>query len=278
MFATPIVALLLFFVSSLGYADCVIKMTYKEGDKRPLIAKAPDNTGAYLDLFSEAAKRIDCKLRVIRLPKKRLHKMLAKGTLDFYPGASFSQKRAHYLFYIENGFLTGEYGITALQQPPLTSYEDLKSRGLIWVIELNSSKLELAESLGIHFQQRKYLNLDVVHKLILAKRHIFYVADKELVDYYPTRSGLVSLASGGMKIHKDCCGGDYPMHLGFSRFSKHFKERENPDYDSKIAISPTNFPTELDPQSIAYKFSKALQSLKDSGETEKIHMRYFNPK
>ncbi|MDQ6975776.1 MAG: hypothetical protein Q9M22_04325 [Mariprofundaceae bacterium] len=273
---TLIIAMSSLMLASLSYAECIINMTYKEGDKLPLIAKSPDNSGAYLALFSQAATRIGCTLHVTRLSKKRLHKMLAEGTLDFYPGASFSKKRSTYLFYIENGFSTGEYGITSLQQSEIMRYEDLKGRDLTWVLELNSSKHELAQSLNIHFQQRKYLNLDVVHKLIAGKRSVFYVADKELVDYYPKRSGLSSLKAAGMKVHKNCCGGEVPMYLGFSRYSKHFKERKNPGYDAKLAISPTNFPTELDPQSVAYKFSQALRSLKESGETKKIHTQYFH--
>ena len=65
-----IVALLYLSIVPVILADCVLKMAYKEGDKIPLIAKMPDNSGAYFDLFDTAAKKIGCRLEVVRLPKK----------------------------------------------------------------------------------------------------------------------------------------------------------------------------------------------------------------
>ena len=89
------ILLLLFLFPLNSSADCVITMTYKDGGKPPLIAAMPDNNGAYIDLFTKAADKIGCSLNLVRHPKKRLHKMLAQGKLDFYPGASFSKKRNH---------------------------------------------------------------------------------------------------------------------------------------------------------------------------------------
>lgn len=90
--------ILSFFVfasaTSFSFAGKEIKMVYKEGGKLPLIAKMPDNTGAYMELFSKAAKKIGCKIVISRMPKKRLHQKLGTGDLDFYPGASFSKKRS----------------------------------------------------------------------------------------------------------------------------------------------------------------------------------------
>jgi hypothetical protein len=226
-------------------------------------------------LFEQAAHAIGCQLTVTRLPKKRLHKMLAEGKLDFYPGASFSEKRSKYLYYIENGLSTGEFGITGLDVPELSSYQDLQGTKLIWLMELNSSKSEIAKSLGVEIQQLKYVNLDIVRKFIHAGRPVFYVADKELVDFYPKRSGVASFEEAGMKEHEHCCGGSAPMYMGFSRFSPLFKEKKNPEFNKDMAVSVTNFPTVVDHQSIAYKFGEALAALKKSGETAELHKKYF---
>lgn len=255
--------------------ECVLKMVYKEGDKMPLIAKNPDNSGAYFDLFDAAAKKIGCRLEVDRLPKKRLHVQLAKGKLDFYPGASFSKKRAKYLYYIENGFLTGEYGLTPANIPELRSFQQVKELGLIWLMELGGSKTGIAERLGIDTQKIVFVDIDKARQLFGKGRSQFYVADKELIIYYIKRE-RTSFEQIGLKIHKNCCGGDYPMYLGFSRFSPHFKEKPNSNYDKSQPLSQTNFPTVVLPGTIAHKLGEALQQLKKSGITKVIYEKHFS--
>ncbi len=268
-----LILLCLVFIINISHvkSECILKMTYKDGDKMPLIAKSPDNRGAYFELFSEASKRINCKLKIVRLPKARLHRYLKDGIVDFYPGASFSQKRAAYLYYFKNGFMTGEYGVTPLHIPKITNYKQVKELKLTWLMELASSKKEKAQEFQIPTQRVPFANLVIVRKMIASGRQIFYVADKELVDYYPKRDGFKSLRAAGLKLHKKCCGGEYPMYLGFSRFSKHLKEIPNPKFDKQKIISPTNFPTELSSNCVAYKLKKALQSLKNLGITDKIY-------
>ncbi|MDM8551757.1 hypothetical protein QUF72_16870 [Desulfobacterales bacterium HSG2] len=62
------------FTDSKGYADdeCVIKMGYRTNKREPLKGERPDNSGLYYDLYTKAAKRIGCKLEVIRKPKRRI--------------------------------------------------------------------------------------------------------------------------------------------------------------------------------------------------------------
>ena len=272
-----IAGLVLVYLSTVSFAfgECVLKMTYKDGDKMPLIAKKPDNSGAYFDLFDKAAKKIGCRLSVVRLPKKRLHHKLSKGTLDFYPGASFSKKRAKYLYYIENGFDSGEYGITPLNVPDITSFQQIKEVGLIWLMEHGSSKRELAKEFKIKTQDVRHADIDRARELFRAKRSNFYVADKELIDYYPKKSGISSLTDAGLKVHKQCCGGDTPMYLGFSRFSPHFKEKANPDYDKSKPMSRSNFPTVVVPGSIAHKLGQALLEMKKAGTSAAIWKKNF---
>jgi len=265
------------FTASTANAACVIKMVYKDGGKEPLIAKKPKHDGVYFDLYTAAAQRIGCSLEISRLPKKRLHVKLAEGTLDFYPGASFSKKRANYLYYIPNGLDTGEYGVTNLSVPDLKSYDDLKTQNIAWLMELGSSKVELAKELGIKAQERTHQDLEIVSKFIMRKpnSNYFYVADKELVDYYPRKSGIKSLTEAGLKVHKECCGGDQPMYMGFSRFSPHFKEEKNPSYDANQKLSPANFPTIVNKNSVVHRLGMALADLKKENKTADIYQRWF---
>ncbi len=262
---------------SFSASACTLNMVYKDGGKEPLIKKKPKHDGVYFDLFSKAAQKIGCKLKVSRLPKKRLHDMLKKGSLDFYPGASFSKKRAKYLFYTPNGLDTGEYGITNTAINNLSSYDDLKSYNATWLMEIGSSKQDRANSLGIKTQDRKHFDLDFVSKYINRSKdkNYFYVADKEIVDYYPQKSGK-SLSDAGLKVHKDCCGGDQPMYMGFSRFSANFKEVPNPSYKKSMAISPDNFPTMLDKSSVVYKLAMALSGMRTDGTTSSIYKKWFS--
>jgi len=259
----------------MAQADCLITMAYKEGAKMPLIAKSPDNSGAYLELFSRASQEIGCVLKVQRYPKKRLHIMLGEGNLDFYPGASFSNERAKYLYYIPNGFETAEYAITSLEVLKIKDYADIKAKKLVWFMELGSSKKELARKYGITINQTGTVDIDKARKMIILGRAAIIAQDKEPVDYYLKKNKLTSYESIGLKIHKDLFGGLQPMYMGFSRSSPHFKESPNPNHDPNQPISPDNFPTIIDSSCVAFKLGKALKGLSDSGETSKIYNRYF---
>ena len=250
-------------------------MTFKEGDKLPLIAKNPDNSGAYSELFSLAAEKIGCKITITRLPKKRLHRQLEKGELDFYPGASFSNKRAEYLYYIDNGFTTAEYGITSINSSEIFNFQQVKEFNLIWLMELGSSKNEPANKNGVQTMPVRFADIEKARYLISKGRNIFYIADKELVDYYLKRTGYRSFKDAGLKVHYGCCGDKVPMYMGFSRLSPHFKERPNPKYDKTKKLSPSNSPTVIDPGCVAYKLGQALMEIKASGKTAQIYQKYF---
>ncbi|MCP3922756.1 MAG: amino acid ABC transporter substrate-binding protein [Desulfobacterales bacterium] len=260
-----------------SYGENIIKMTYKDGDKKPLIQKEPDNSGAYLDLFTEAAKMIGYKIIVKRLPKKRLHDYLKKGKLDFYPGASFSKKRAKYLYYIENGFNSGEYGITAKNIPEITNVNQLKKLKLTWLLELGSSKIELANRLKLEIYKINFANIEKMQMFVSKRtRSFFYIADKELVDYYLKKTDYKSFEEAGLKVHKNCLGGDKPMYMAFSRKSSLYKEKINPNYKKNKPISISNFPEVIDKNCIAYKLGQALKKMKKSGRTQKIYDKYFS--
>ena len=101
------------------------------------------------------------------------------------------------------------------------------------------------------------------------------MADKELVEYFPRKSGIKKFADAGLKVHKQCCGGEQPMYMGFSRFSPRFKETANPSYDVSRKTSPSNFPTTASKDSIAYRLGEALAAMKKENITSEIYKRWF---
>lgn len=265
---------------ALARGTCVLKMVYKEGDKLPLIAQKPDNSGLYRDLFTEAARRIGCELEITRLPKARLHMELEKGTYDFYPGASFSERRATYLYYMENGLPTGEYFLTSAGTPDLSSYRDLRKvrdLGLIWLMEFDSSKAEKPVIYGINAHAMPYVDVETVAAFAQRGRKVFYVADMEIVDYYLRQNGRKSLERAGLKLHRDTELMGVPMYLGFSRRSPHWTGVMNPAHSPVHEGSPTNQAVVPDPDCVAARLGRALLRMKDSGYTAKLRAQYFEP-
>ena len=143
-------------------------------------------------------------------------------------------------------------------------------------MEIGSSKQDMAESLGIKLQNRKFFDLEFVSKYIKRSpgNNYFYVADKELVEYFHSKTGT-SLTEAGLKVHKNCCGGHQPMYLGFARRSSHVKEQPNPNYDASKKLSAANYPTILDASSVAYKLSEALAAMRAEGVTDVIYKKWF---
>ena len=274
----PLIAIILMMlilpVSSA--ANCILTMGYKESAKEPLINAGNDNSGAYLALFSMAAKQIGCSLEIIRLPKKRLHKMFAQGSLDFYPGASFSLAREKYLFYIANGFSTSEYGISDVSMPEISSYRQLTTNKTIWLQEIGSSKADIAKRLNIETITINKLTMDISRRILVRHKNTFAVIDREIHDYYLKANQLTSIKEIGLKLHRHCCGNEKPMYLGFSKYSVHFKQKVNPDYQPEEPLSPTNSTAILHKNSIAYLFSEALKQLQETGVTDRVYQKYFN--
>jgi len=88
--STSILLFACLFTLPVNAEDAVLKMGYKDKAKMPLINAPGDNSGVYQDLFQAAAQKIGKSLKIVRQPKKRVHAGFKDGSLDFYPGASFS--------------------------------------------------------------------------------------------------------------------------------------------------------------------------------------------
>lgn len=255
--------------------DKVIVMGYKSIAKTPLIGEEDDNTGLYLDLFNKAAKKIGYRLEIERLPKKRLHLALERGYIDFYPGSSFSQKRAKYLYYLENGLETKEVLVSTSEKKEINNISEAKGT---LIVELGSSKIEWDIIYpNIKITKLGKLSMDTIIKALKFNRGDFYIADIEIINYYKKINYLDSYLDIGIKIHENAINKKLiPMYLGFSRKSKLFNEIENSNFDNTKTISIKNFPTKVDENSVAYKFFKALDELKKEQVTKTIYNKYFN--
>ncbi|WP_415898769.1 substrate-binding periplasmic protein [Neptuniibacter sp. QD48_11] len=249
-------------------------MGYKAIAKPPLIGSNGDNSGLYLDLFEKAAERIGYELVVVRIPKKRLHFELSRGTVDFYPGSSFSQKRTGYIFYLPNGLQTKEVLISLDNRPEIKSMDGIEGR---LIVELSSSKLEWNQIYPkLTISQMGKLSMEKVIEALKTGRGDFYIADIEIVDHYKKVNYLDRYEDIGIKIHHNAINQAFiPMNMGFSRKSKLFSEYPNPNFSPDDEISIKNFYTIVDKDSVAYQFYQALDQLKQEGYTQKLYDQYF---
>lgn len=259
---------------SLHAQDKVITMGYKSISKLPLIGANENDEGLYKDLFSKAAKKIGYELKIIRYPKKRLHYALEQGLIDFYPGSSFSKKRAQYLYYLPNGLETKEVLVSLDTDVNYQSMDEVKGK---LVVELGSSKIEWDELYpNISIVQLGKLSMHTITNAIRFRRGDFYIADIEVVNYYKRIKKIKKYSDIGLKIHHNAINKNYiPMHLGFSRKSKLFKETTNEDFDENISTTIQNFPTVISKNSVAFKFYQALMQIKKEGTTKELYNLYF---
>lgn len=274
LFRISVLIVCLVFVVPASANDKTIIMGYKAIAKQPLIGDAEENTGLYQDLFSQAAAMIGYQLKIVRIPKKRLHFELAQGNVDFYPGSSYSQKRADYLYFLPNGLQTKEVLVSLLEQPEITDMSEAKGT---LIVELGSSKLEWDQLYpSINIVQLGKLSLGTVIKGLKARRGDFYIADIEIVDHYKKQHQLNSYADIGIRIHHQAINKQFiPMNMGFSRRSKLFSEQPNSAFDPEKGVTLDNVTTLVEKRSIAYQFYQALEVMRKQGETQKLYEKYF---
>jgi hypothetical protein len=242
-------------------------MGYRSNERLPLINKAPSNSGLYEALYSLAAKKIGCDLKIQRGPKKRILKKLLRGEIDFYPGFNFTQKRAKNIYYIENGIPGGDIGISRMDLETITNLKQLKGKILLSALGAADYIKDIE---GIHLHKVSEMSVDRAIILILKNRGDFYIYNKSSLEYAIQKQKITDI-----KIHPNCCGGITSLYLGFSKKSTHFKSINNPLFDSKKQLSVDNYPVILDKSSIAYKFQLQLHALKDNGSTDSLYKQYY---
>ena len=253
--------------------DKVLTMGYKDDAKLPFIGDAKDNSGAYLDLYTKAAKAIGYELKVVRAPKKRILADIEAGKIDFWPGADFDQDRAKYMCFLENGFMIQDVGITRADVPELKDISKFKGSMLV---ELGSTKGDLAKTYpGLKIETISGLTLPDVPALLTAKRGDIYIDDSPVIEYFEKTKGIKDLSSLGLKTHYGILGEPRKMYVGFSQKSDKLKSEPNPAYESKKPISIENFPIVVSKDCVAAQFAAALLKLKKDGEAQKIYDKHF---
>ena len=268
-----IIALLTLLAFGLAAQAKSLTMGYKDDNKLPFIGDKDDNSGAYQELFSQAAKSIGYDLKTVRAPKKRVLGDIESGAIDFWPGADFDQDRAKYMYFLENGFAFSDVAITLDTVPEITDFDNFSGTLLA---ELGSTKLEYAQIYPkIKISPINTTPLDKVVELLKMKRGDVYVEDSTVIEYYLKTKGLKDFKSLGLKAHYNAFGGQRPMYIGFSMKSPYFKGNPNPKFDKNQAVSIQNFPVIISQDCPAYQFYQALQTLKKSGATSKIYNKYF---
>ncbi|WP_286269267.1 substrate-binding periplasmic protein [Thalassotalea hakodatensis] len=240
-------------------------MGYRTNNKLPLIEKAPNNNGVYQILFSKALAKINCKLAVIRAPKKRILYMLKKGEIDFYPGLGFNDERAEFTHYFENGLHYRAATISRSDVDDLKSFADMRGKTLLISQGANYDKKDLK---GVYIRYVYDLSIGKAIELISSEQADFYAYNEDVMLYY-----LSKYPTKEIKIHQ-CCSKDHPMYLGFSLRSKHIDLLRNPLFKQYEDLSFSNQKHQLTKESIAYQFQQALQTLDSNGETAKIWRQY----
>jgi len=250
---------------------CNLVMGYRTNDRQPLIARAPDSSGLYKELYTKAASKIGCTLEVIRLPKKRILRLLQQGAIDFYPGFDFTLARSKYIYYIFNGLPGGHVGISRLNFPEITHVDQLNNKVLL----LAQGGSDLLSNLTVNVQKVKIKQppeINLTQAVAMLKNHEadFYIYDIASISYYLKLNNEKQI-----KVHEKCCKGIKPMYLGFSKKSKHILLTKKINYDPQLSTSINNYPQELSGGSIAERFQQVLKEMHFEGEIKQIYKKYY---
>lgn len=260
--------LFLFFAYSSVQA-CEFVMGYRTSERLPYIAEAPNNEGLYYSLYSQALKNIDCQLKVIRAPKKRILHMIKTGEIDFYPGLGFSDEREKYIHYIDSG-LTGRTGVLShVESEPVQELSDMKGKTLL--IAQGARPID-GKKHGILMRAAYDLSLEKAIELIANKQVDFYLYSENAINYILSKN-----PNDNVKVYS--FNDEYfPINVGFSRKSTFALEEYNVNFDAEKEKSLDNREYLLTTNSKAYQFQQALNQLKKQGVTNKLNRQYFYPK
>lgn len=249
-------------------------MGYKEGSKPPYIGDTGDNSGAYQELFTQAATLIGYQLDIIRLPKKRIYQQLEKGEIDFYPSSGFSVQREAYLYWFKNGFVSKQALLSNKIDTEITDFREAEG---ILLAPLGSSVEKYANyNYRISVQKMGVLPIDKAVLALKLGRGDFYIYDIDILDYYLKRQNLMRFEEISLRVHPDAIQKEFSsLHAAFSNKSKYFKAVANPQYKDNQKGSFTNQKLVPSSDSVAYAFEEALRKLQTSGETNLIYNKYF---
>ena len=241
-------------------------MGYNASAKDPLIAAAPDNSGAYIDLYTRVAEKIGYELKIVRYPKKRVYLLMQEGKIDFYPGMKFKPDRADFAYFIANGLPTGRTGISRRDLPEVTSLSQLRDRRVVLPID----GIDYTDGTeGISIDRVRQLDIQKAYQLLANNRADFYATDDIVVVDFLKQNRVDDI-----RIHPNFLP-TQPMTLGFSRFSPYFSAEKNPDYDPAKGASFDNDPWMPKPGSVPQQMQQALEEMIRDGEIDKIYQTYY---
>lgn len=243
-----------------------IIMGYNSSAKAPLIETAPDNSGAYIDLYTRLASKIGYELKVVRFPKKRVHLLLKQGKIDFYPGMKFTTERAEYSYFIPNGLPTGRTGISRSDMSEITGLSQLRGKRVVLPFDGIDYT---AGTEGIIINRVRQLDIQKAYELLVNKRTDFYATDDVVVATFLKENGITNI-----KMHPEFLPRKM-MTLGFSRFSPYFEADKNPAYDASREAGIDNDPAVLTKGSVPYKMQQALKEMIADGEIDAIYHSYY---
>lgn len=252
--------------SAEGRESNEIIMGYNASSKIPLIAAAPDNSGAYVELYTRVARKIGYQLKIVRYPKKRVYQLMKEGKIDFYPGMKYKEDRANFAYFIANGLPTGRTGMSRLDMPEITDLSELRGKRIVLPID----GIDYTEgSDEIIVNRVRQLDIQKAHELLVNNRTDFYATDDVVVMTFLRASKI-----DNVRIHPNFLPTTI-MTLGFSRFSPYYRASINPAYDPAMGPGVDNDPSVLEKESVPYKMQQALQNMIQDGEIDTIYKSYF---
>ena len=264
----------LLITSSAFAQENTLVMAYIEREKEPFIAESPNNQGFFNDLFSRAAQKIGFKLKIVRVPKKRLYSEMQKGLIDFTPG-SFALERMESSNWFPYGVVSKE---VCLSLSNLNTITDLnQTPPLRLITELGSSKATIHERYPALTAEILGGSVDISKaiKALQGRRGDLFITEQEPLQFYVKKNKIKSFEALGLKLHSECLPKDIPLLVGFSRFSKYYAEIPNPSFNGKLPFSAKNLPMLVASHSVAGQFANALQELNSSGETQRLLQKYL---
>ncbi|WP_286235300.1 substrate-binding periplasmic protein [Thalassotalea sediminis] len=240
-------------------------MGYRTNAKLPYIEKSPSNNGIYQNLYKKALANINCKLKIIRAPKKRILFLLKQGEIDFYPGLGFNSKRAEYLHFIENGLVYRSATISRKNTATLSSFKGMQGHTVL-----------MAQ--GANYDNKNYQNVTLrfVYDLSLKKaidlisigQADFYSYSADVIQYH-----LKTHPNDDIKVHY-CCNKIHPMYLGFSVHSKYLVLDKNEKFDANSSLTVNNQKKKISRESIAFRFMQQLKQLAENGDVHEMVQQY----
>lgn len=269
----PCIALLI--ASSAFAQENTLVMAYIEREKEPFISESPNNQGFFNDLFSRAAQKIGFKLKIVRVPKKRLYHDMQKGLIDFTPG-SFALERMKTSNWFPYGVISKEVCLSPIHLETITDLSQTPPLRLI--TELGSSKVTINERYPAITAEVLGANVDVSKaiKALQGQRGDLFITEQEPLQYFVKKNKIKSFAAMGLKLHPNCLPKSHPLLVAFSLASAHYGELPNPNFNAKLPPSPSNLPMIVAPNSVAGQFANALMELNASGETQRLLQRYID--